>query len=650
MKTTSDKQSNWSPRNRHGAAILFMAGMVLTVLAALTTAPTAQAALVTWDGDTTTDWSTGDNWDTGSAPGYNDDITIPDATTTSNDPTKDGDLYIAYSGDGSLTLDANAGTTTVNGRLLTAYNSGDEIIVTINSGATLDINNGTSDANRNVLGNDGNGTLNVSGIFDSNGGLVLGGHNTGSVSGSGTVNINSGGVVTADLMVLYNGSDINGASGTSLTTTNQLYVITGASTLALPATTTLGQLLAAYGTGSTTAITVPDSGGLNVNGSSNSTTASTLGGDGTASLTLGTGATADFNTRLVLGGSTDLNDAAGSGTITMGSGADLVCAELRLYGGSDFNGAAGNSLTVDLGDNSGSGILYQIEGNSTIMLPTTTTIASTVNAGFNTGSNATITVPDGGTLDVNGSTTSYSTLGQNGTASLTLGTNATADFNTALGLGTDGNGEGVSGSGSITLTDNATLNVGGQFRMVGDGGSRLNIVGGNVTMDVASNFYHGYWGVDPTLDLDIDATGLSPINVTATVTLEGAGGGNAVLDIEFLNTPTIGTTYGIIINAGTDAISGTWENVDLLDLTEGTTWWVDSPAGLDTVQLQITYLANLDSGSVGNDAMLTVLDAVIIPEPASLALLGLGAAWLLNRRRGRSTTGIPACALIRDEG
>jgi hypothetical protein len=48
----------------------------------------------------------------------------------------------------------------------------------------------------------------------------------------------------------------------------------------------------------------------------------------------------------------------------------------------------------------------------------------------------------------------------------------------------------------------------------------------------------------------------------------------------------------------------------------------------------------------GGLAGLNLQQALIIPEPASLALLTLGAAWLLNRRRGRSTTGIPACALI----
>lgn len=84
--------------------------------------------------------------------------------------------------------------------------------------------------------------------------------------------------------------------------------------------------------------------------------------------------------------------------------------------------------------------------------------------------------------------------------------------------------------------------------------------------------------------------------------------------------PNIGDTFFLFLNGGTDPISGTFAG-----LAEGANIIV----GADT--FQISYIANGDAGSVGNDIAVTT----IVPEPSSGALL-LGGLALLARRRSLS--------------
>jgi fibronectin-binding autotransporter adhesin len=50
---------------------------LIASLLSLALAPTARAASLTWNGNTSTAWNTGSNWSGGSQPGNGDDVTIP---------------------------------------------------------------------------------------------------------------------------------------------------------------------------------------------------------------------------------------------------------------------------------------------------------------------------------------------------------------------------------------------------------------------------------------------------------------------------------------------------------------------------------------------------------------------------------------------
>ncbi|MFM9960443.1 MAG: beta-propeller fold lactonase family protein, partial [Planctomycetaceae bacterium] len=84
------------------------------------------------------------------------------------------------------------------------------------------------------------------------------------------------------------------------------------------------------------------------------------------------------------------------------------------------------------------------------------------------------------------------------------------------------------------------------------------------------------------------------LKVTGTVSL-----GNATLMTTAFNgfVPVAGNTFTILVNDGTDAITGTFNG-----LAEGATLSNFLGTGLDA---KITYVANTDSGSVGNDVVLT---------------------------------------------
>ena len=71
---------------------------------------------VTWDGSTDTDWATGSNWDSGAAPSSTDDVVIPDASTTDNDPTvSNGAVCNNLTIEASGVLTGGTNTLTVSG-------------------------------------------------------------------------------------------------------------------------------------------------------------------------------------------------------------------------------------------------------------------------------------------------------------------------------------------------------------------------------------------------------------------------------------------------------------------------------------------------------------------------------------------------------
>ena len=90
------------------------------------------------------------------------------------------------------------------------------------------------------------------------------------------------------------------------------------------------------------------------------------------------------------------------------------------------------------------------------------------------------------------------------------------------------------------------------------------------------------------------------------------------LDVEFLELPTVGESFNIISNTGSDPVEGFFEGKP-----DNSLFTVNGPVD-STVDLRIDY----DGGS-GNDVVLTVMST---PEPATLLLLGFGSLGLLRKR------------------
>ncbi len=166
--------------------------------------------------------------------------------------------------------------------------------------------------------------------------------------------------------------------------------------------------------------------------------------------------------------------------------------------------------------------------------------------------------------------------------------------------------------GTYTISD-GTLDVDATLRVGNSGTGLMKIIGDQASIEV-----DGYsQTAASTLELDIN--GISPINVDGTIVLDG------LLDLEFLVAPEMGDQFTLFVNDGSDAVSG-----NFIGMPEGS---IFTPAGGDTTVL-LTYQANVDAGSVGNDVALTV-----VPEPSTLilAMLGfLGPGLFARRRRRRS--------------
>lgn len=121
-------------------------------------------------------------------------------------------------------------------------------------------------------------------------------------------------------------------------------------------------------------------------------------------------------------------------------------------------------------------------------------------------------------------------------------------------------------------------------------------------------------------------TGTASVNLSALFNVgPNVPAGVAAVYVQFFSA----SNYGSQIGAGTgssltlDASPATWQPITVTaPIPVGTTW----------IMSQVYYL---DAPLLSNPGYVDAADMTITPEPASMALLGLGGAVLFRRRRAR---------------
>jgi autotransporter-associated beta strand protein len=293
----------------------------------------------------------------------------------------------------------------------------------------------------------------------------------------------------------------------------------------------------------------------------------------------------------------------GSGTITNSSAVASTIPFSSQNGNKTFSGNivdGAGTVGLNLYDANNT---WTLSGNNTYTGGTTInngTLVADHNSALGTGT----TTINGGTLEIAATRTI--------TKAITL-TSGTLVVNGAINTGaltlTAGT---IKGSGTIgqamTIGSGLTLSPGGSIGLLGTG---------NLT-------------ISGTLDNELGCSGITPVsdlvNVTGTVTLNS--GANLKLTLgSGLSNPAIDDIFYLVSNDLADAVTGVFTKLNgtATTLDEGSqfTW--------NTQQWKITYTANASSGFTGgNDIALKVM-----PEPATLALLGLGGLGLILGRKRR---------------
>jgi len=132
---------------------------------------------VTWDGSTSTDWATGSNWDSGAAPSNTDNVVIPDAATTPNNPTVSSGAVcnnLTIEADGILNGGTDTLTVSGNWDSTGTFNPATGGVAFNATTGTLTIANNVSSFN-NVSFDDstGDATFSLSQMMDINGNFSL---------------------------------------------------------------------------------------------------------------------------------------------------------------------------------------------------------------------------------------------------------------------------------------------------------------------------------------------------------------------------------------------------------------------------------------------------------------------------------------------
>jgi autotransporter-associated beta strand protein len=522
---------------------------------------------------------------------------------------------------GTLLLSKTSGPA-LSGSLIVGDGSGSDLVqwtsagelaagaaVTVNASGTLDINGNTDTVAVLMLSGGGvqtetgsltlTGDLTSSGVSTVSGNLVLGaGPHTlavsnstltveAAVSGAGSVNKSGTGILNLAASNSYSG-------GTTLTA-GTVDVGTG-SALGTGALALTGGTLQSDGLAVSLANTTTLAGNV------------TLGGSANLTLTGGTTLTGNSTLTVTNKGLTTLagaiGETGGPHSLTKAGGGKLVLAGADRFSGGTTLSAGTLAVAVSGALGTGTLILKSgtlTAGGSAVALANPVTLGGNVTLGGSadltfTGQ-ATLTGKRALTVSNTGVTTFAGAVGQSGGTSVLT----KAGAGTLVLGGTDSytGGTAVTGgtflvngsvaAGTVTVASSATLGGSGTVGpiTVSAGGNMLAGTGpgapallasSNLSFALGSKFKVPLDGANP------GAGGYGQIDVTGPVKL---GGSTLSLTIGF--TPTVGESFTLINNDGTDAVVGTFNS-----LAEGATFTVSG------MKLRITY-----AGGDGNDVVIT---------------------------------------------
>ncbi len=209
-----------------------------------------------------------------------------------------------------------------------------------------------------------------------------------------------------------------------------------------------------------------------------------------------------------------------------------------------------------------------------------------------------------------------------GSGTLTLSGSSTYTGATILEAGTT-LVNGTLANTATTVKTTATLGGGGT-------------IGGNVTLEAGGIISPGnspglltLGGLTATgagtLNFELNGTASGQFDQLAISSVGGGFGtvslGTAVISLSLGFTPAINDSFVVLLNDGTDAISGNL-HLGATPILEG------DVVNLGGQDFAVSYQANGDGGALGNDISLTV-----VPEPATTLLSAVGLTALLRRYR-----------------
>jgi hypothetical protein len=315
------------------------------------------------------------------------------------------------------------------------------------------------------------------------------------------------------------------------------------------------------------------------------------------------------------------NDLAGGGREPIYADATVTNQAHGLIQGDTDSGIAVVGATA-----SGHEVTIDNQAGATIKGGGTTVAAIDASSSFDD-----VTITNAGKIDGSSSgkalilsQNSHNTVTISGGAASVLG-DMDGGANGANKLNFDiGKGNSFSYTGAVTNFANTEV-VSGRTNLSGS-------IAGPISVDAGAQLSPGANGVgalavgDTTLGagsglvIDLGHGVNDVLNVAGAVALNGA---DLILDL--LSAPTMGESFDILTNDGTDPISG--------EFSEGSL--ATARFGDQLFSFQIDYGFNADGGLIGNDIALTEVGVQAIPEPATWLLMGLGGGLIVLAGRSR---------------